>query len=127
MKQLILFGLFLSSTLTYSQTCSSWKWAEGIKKNYDINGGNNSNEIVLDSEANLLIAGRYSTDSILFNNGVFLYDSISSYYNAFIAKYDSTGAALWAVDLPASHEITITSITTVPDDNVYLNEHWANS
>lgn len=124
MKQLILFGLFLSSTLTYSQTCSSWKWAERIKKNYDINGGNNSNEIVLDSEANLLIAGRYSTDSILFNNGVFLYDSISSYYNAFIAKYDSTGAALWAVDLPASHEITITSITTVPDDNVYLNGHF---
>lgn len=126
MKNRFLLIILLSSFTSFSlsQTCSEWKWAEKIKKNYDLNYGNWSDEIAFDTESNLIIGGTFSTDSIIFNNGIYLVDSVSSYYNGFIAKYDSSGNTLWAVNIPTDHQILISDIQTDDNNNIYLNGHF---
>lgn len=76
-----------------------------------------ANDIVLDSQENLIITG-YSTDTVDFDPGAEELLLITQDQNPYLAKYDPDGNVLWAHVFPSAWNAYGHSVTVDKDDNV---------
>jgi len=67
-------------------------WAKGAGGK----DGDWSNSISTDANANLYITGRFNSDSLTIGSTTLVNKSIQIYDDMFVAKYDSSGNAIWA-------------------------------
>jgi len=113
MKRLVKFFLYcliFGFNNSFSQTL---EWTE------DIVHGDNI-RTVIGSDGFIYISGDFDSDTVFFNNGVYLTLEGYAATNAFIAKYDNQGKCLWAKKI-AGHSITlIKSITLDEYNNIYV-------
>jgi hypothetical protein len=115
-KHNTLWSLFLMALFTVSLPQStfgqSWIWATQIY-------GPDKDEIMgvaTNHQGDLFVCGRYQ-DTIKFSPTVF-FTGNPTYYNGFIAKYDSSGAFLWARNFGGNHNDYASAIVT--DDSGYV-------
>lgn len=111
---MIRFFLSVILILIVSQSldAQSWLWAKQIygPDRDDILG------VTTDYQGNLFVCGRYQ-DTIVFDSTTFFTGNVT-YYNGFIAKYDSSGTFQWARNFGGNHHDYASAICT--DDSGYV-------
>ncbi|MBK7854849.1 MAG: SBBP repeat-containing protein [Bacteroidetes bacterium] len=116
-KQICLIIMLFVCRICNAQT-PVWEWAHS-------GNGNNfekGNSICSDNSGNVYVTGFFSSPSITFDSITLIN---SGTWNAFIAKYDSTGAILWAKS-PISSYSEGKGIATDAYGNVYVTGLFAN-
>lgn len=105
-----LFLLFVSQ----SSFAQSWQWAKQIygPDRDDILG------VAADHHGNVFISGRYQ-DTIRFDSTTFFAGSVT-YYNGFIAMYDSSGTFQWARNFGGNNHDYASAICTDDSGFVYV-------
>jgi len=133
--------LLLGSMSAKGQTC---QWAEKISGNRD----EFAKSIVVDRDGNVYVAGNFTSDTLNFNNGKTVKNSLPksdvfTNNEIYIAKYNSSGKCLWTQRIIAntnrSHTISdmaidttgnlyiigsFDSITLYFDENITLNSNY---
>jgi hypothetical protein len=82
-----------------------------------------ANGVATDSDGSVYLTGRYSsTSAISLGNSLSL--PITSAYDVFIVKYDSTGNALQSNTISGTSNDYGTSVATDPNGNVYISGYY---
>ncbi|MCD4664346.1 MAG: PKD domain-containing protein [Bacteroidales bacterium] len=102
-------GIFISKTDIYG----NWIWAEEAYCNDSFY----SYAICTDEDGNIYVTGMFQDDA---NFGSFALHASSSRYDMFVAKMDSEGNWLWAIDVGSNESMGGYAIDTDTDSNVYL-------
>ena len=76
----------------YNQTTGAVIWAKYAAGDYD----DQASGIATDKNGNIYITGYFGSDSISFGTNKLLLPSNFTYANGFLAKYNSSGTAVWA-------------------------------
>ena len=100
MKKILLLVsiIYLLSLSLFSQSC---QWVEKI-------GGliyDDSRSIAVDSKGNVIVAGKFYSATLSFNNGI----TVNKVGDAdvYLTKYDSNGTCLWAQVIGGEGEETV--------------------
>jgi Secretion system C-terminal sorting domain/Beta-propeller repeat len=91
-----------------------WAFSAGDIK-YDLGRG-----ICLDDSANVYITGSFSETSITFGN-ITLFNTVTNYFNVFVAKLDSSGNTVWAKTYYGDRNDIGGDIATDSLGNVYIS------
>lgn len=98
-------------------------WAKGI-------GGTTSSDLgrslAIDSENNIYISGTFG-GTVDFDPGTSSTNLTATGADAFVAKYDSSGAFLWVTQFGGSNNEEGRSITIDKADNIYLTGNFSGS
>ena len=110
-KLFILLLLIFYSAICFAQA-QNWLWVQTATgkdgKGFELNG---SDPILTDAAGNVYISGFFSGDSIKLSN-ITLHNLNALYSgDAFIAKYNASGTALWAHTIFSDSLVTSNSLT----------------
>ena len=98
-------------------------WARKIEGNLDVNMNGNWSErcngISADQNGNVFVTGYFQSASVTFGPTT-IYRPGSNLFDAFFAKYDTNGNALWAKSTGGSALEMGTCATTYQHGNVYF-------
>ena len=97
-------------------------WAEKIAGSSMDSG----NSIAVDDSGNVYIAGDFHSGTLYFNNSKTLTNSTSS-YDAYIAKYNSSGVCQWAQKISGTDDEYSRSIAVDDSGNVYIAGNYNSS
>ena len=97
------------------------QWAEKIAGASD----DYANSITLDVSGNVYIAGGFNSSTLSFNNGITLNNGGT--YDAFIAKYNSSGLCQWAEKISGTDSEVAKSITSDVQGNIYIAGSFTSS
>jgi hypothetical protein len=101
-------------------------------------GSDNGRGITSDSLNNSYVTGRYASNPVIFNSystissGTILVSSFgtlstSGSFDAFIAKYNSSGQVLWATAIRGNSTENVYSISTDSLNNIYVTGEYASN
>ena len=91
-------------------------WAENIggKGNYEAL----AKSIALDSLGNIYVSGYYNSDTLIFNNTIFL--TKSGKRDCFISKYNNNGDCIWAEKISGINEERSYSLAVDLNGNIFV-------
>lgn len=92
MKRLLFLLIVSIIAIQYYAISQTTIWAERISGYYS----ENVEDIAIDGIGNVYLAGYYYSDTIKFNNSIYLTNTTTDRAEAFIAKYNSAGECQWA-------------------------------
>ncbi|MEI6854052.1 MAG: T9SS type A sorting domain-containing protein [Bacteroidota bacterium] len=123
-KVLLLISFILTSVVCFAQT-PDWAWANGSGgAAYDC-----SSSVTTDAFGNVYIAGYFTSPSISFGNDTLF--NINNGYGqnrqAFFAKFDANGIALWARIGISTMYANASSIAVDHSGNVYVTGDFKNT
>ena len=129
-------GWFVSTIVLGSYALTSNGDSDIFIAKYDGNGnvlwlksaGGNLHDvayhIVTDHSGNLYITGIFESSSIIFGIDT-LSNFNSGHPNIFLTKYDTNGNVLWAKSAGGNNSDYSFSVTTDPNDNVYITGYFS--
>ena len=116
-KLLLVLMIGMMGVKGYGQS-SSWEWARDVKVAGNINSEFES--MAVDFNGNVYFIGTFK-DTITFGSyNLINPDTITSYGNFFLAKYDSLGNFLWARTSIGTSTIFTSGVTTDFSGNVFV-------
>ncbi|MFI5140837.1 MAG: T9SS type A sorting domain-containing protein [Bacteroidia bacterium] len=132
-------GYYYSSTIVFGSTtlhnlygngpymylakydsCGTLQWA----KQAGGNGGTNPTGIATDATGNVYVTGYFTADTINF--GAFKTPN-SSFHNAFLVKYNSSGIAQWAKQGTGNQVNEANAISVDASNNIYITGGFAST
>ncbi len=114
-KCLFIFVVLFTYVGLFSQTC---QWAEKIAGTSDDYGYS----VATDADGNIYVCGNFTSSTLTLNNGKTL--NSSGGYDAYIAKYNSSGICQWAEKIAGSSNDFAFSIAVDGNGNVYVAGNW---
>ncbi len=119
MKKILLTAFAAATVFGASAATELTKvWQAPVENAWEEGSAVYNAPVALDSNGNLIATGAFSEDFTLAGTTL---SAIGT--SAYLAKYDATGAAKWAVAL--SGAVTIADITTDSDNNIYIAGRYA--
>jgi len=85
------------------------------------------NSIAVDASGNVFISGSYSSASITFGTTTITNASGTGTYCIFIAKFNSSGTALWAKSPGGNSQDNVNGLTTDASGNAYITGEFSSS
>ena len=102
-------------------TAGALVWVFGIGDNTD----NKVTDIAVDASGNVYITGSYSSSSLDFDSGVGTSTpGFTGGTDAYIAKYNSSGAFQWVNTIQGSGDDLASALTTDASGNVYVTGYF---
>ena len=94
------------------------QWVEQISGNKE----QNTNCISIDADENIYVIGSYNSDSLFFNNGIFL--TTKHRYSDFVAKYSGDGNCKWAEQIEGPFTQYFNKIVADNFGSVYVSGNF---
>lgn len=79
-----------------------------------------ANNICNDASGNIFICGTFKSNTITFGSTTLTNTSPNTYYDAFLAKYNSSGTSMFAIRLGGTNNDWVNSITVDASSNIYV-------
>ncbi len=115
--KILTFFIFINASTCFSQ---GWQWAKAQSSNgYEI-----SNKTCTDAAGNVYVAGSFSGVSIQIGTLTPLTNAGVGNNDAFLAKYDANGNALWAQRIGGTQTDNISGVSTDASGNVYITGYF---
>jgi hypothetical protein len=102
------------------------QWSKNISGNlYDV-----VKSLAFDQSKNIIIAGGFNSDTVRFNDEIFLSNENSEdkwgskYFNAFLAMLDSSGVFKWIKEIEGDQGELADKITTDSDGNIFVSGNF---
>jgi hypothetical protein len=111
------FGILI---LKYNSS-GNLKWVKNVCNSSDVLYPNISTDLI----GNIYLTGSFSSPTLTIGSTVLT--NVGNGWDVFIAKYDSSGNAIWAKSAGGNWDIHSTSITTDMNCNVYITGYFHNS
>jgi hypothetical protein len=122
-KKLTLLLLFCT-VVFFPVQAQSWLWAKSVNQYTKLSAA--GADIDLDPSGNIFITGRFVADSMTFGNVTITNNGIG-HVDAYIAKYDPFGNAVWAKSIGGNSSEEGAEVATDLYGNVYATGYFAST
>lgn len=99
------------------------QWAEriaGDKNDY-------VQSITIDNNGSIYLTGNFVSDTLYFNNSIFLKNTNKDYTDIYIAKYNSNGICQWVDKIGGTNNEYVNCIKSDKNNNIYLTGYFGSN